>query len=142
MKCPHGPRMIQSRGDRSAEPDRYERPSAKATRQWGTDVPELAPANGCSACDHVSKDRPAQLGTPRTGEPLSIVLGRRLRWLRVERGWSRRTLATRLRAPIEHIEGHERGTRPIEARELVAYARLFRVRISEFFKDPPTKGTA
>jgi transcriptional regulator with XRE-family HTH domain len=70
------------------------------------------------------------------------MLGRRLRWLRVERGWSRKHVAERLRVPVENVEGHERGTRPMEPRELVAYVRLFRVRISEFFEDPPTKGTA
>jgi hypothetical protein len=75
-------------------------------------------------------------------EPLSVVLGRRLRWLRVERGWSRKHVATRLRIPVNHVEGHERGTRQIKARELAAYARLFRARISDFFKDPPTQGSA
>jgi ribosome-binding protein aMBF1 (putative translation factor) len=79
---------------------------------------------------------------PTCGDLLSIVLGRRLRWLRVERGWSRKQLAERLRVPVENVEGHERGTRPMEPRELVAYARVFRVGISEFFKDPPTEGTA
>lgn len=76
------------------------------------------------------------------GEPLSVVLGRRLRWLRVERGWSRHFIATRLGVPVEHVEDHERGTRQIEARELAAYARLFGIRISDFFKGPPTSGTA
>ena len=75
-------------------------------------------------------------------EPLSIVLGRRLRWLRVERRLSRKHVAERLGVPIENVEGHERGTRRMEPRNLVGYARLFRVRISEFFKDPPTNGTA
>jgi transcriptional regulator with XRE-family HTH domain len=75
-------------------------------------------------------------------EPLHVGLGRRLRRLRVERGWSREQVAKRLRVPVAHVKGHERGTRRIEPRDLVAYARLFRVRISDFFIDPPTKGSA
>jgi hypothetical protein len=86
--------------------------------------------------------RPWGLVVPRGGAPLSVVLGRRLRWLRVERGLRREQVAERLRVPVEHVEGHERGTRRIEARDLTAYARLFRVRISDFFKEPPTKGSA
>jgi ribosome-binding protein aMBF1 (putative translation factor) len=67
-------------------------------------------------------------------EPLHVVLGRRLRWLRVERGWSREQVARRLRVPVEHVKGHERGTRRMEARDLAAYARLLGIRISDFFK--------
>jgi transcriptional regulator with XRE-family HTH domain len=74
-------------------------------------------------------------------EPLHVLLARRLRWLRVERGWSRDQVARRLRVPVAHVEGHEHGTRRMEARDLAAYARLFGVRISDFFKDPPTKGS-
>ena len=81
------------------------------------------------------------LGWPSCSDPLSEVLGRRLRWLRVERGWSRKQVAERLRVPVEHVQGHERGSRRMEPRELAAYARLLRVRISDFFKEPPTKGT-
>jgi hypothetical protein len=142
MKCPHGPRMIQSRGDRSTGPDLYRRPPAEVTEHCGTDVSEPVPVSRCSACSHVSKDSPARLGAPRMDEPLSIVLGRRLRWLRVERRLSRKHVAERLGVPVENVEGHERGTRRMEPRDLVAYVHLFRVRISEFFKDPPTKGTA
>jgi DNA-binding XRE family transcriptional regulator len=79
--------------------------------------------------------------SPTCGDPLSVVLGRRLRWLRVERGLSRKEVAERMRIPVEHVEGHERGTRRMEPHNLVAYARLFRVRISDFFKDPPTQGS-
>jgi hypothetical protein len=96
-------------------------------------------------CEVPEKDgRPCgarRTAVPR-GAPLSVVLGRRLRWLRVERGLRREQVAKRLRVPVEHVEGHERGTRRIEARDLIAYARLFRVRISDFFKEPPTKGSA
>jgi ribosome-binding protein aMBF1 (putative translation factor) len=74
-------------------------------------------------------------------ERLTVVLGRRLRRLRVARGWSRRVVATRLRVPVAHVEGHERGTRQIEAHELLLYVRLFGVRISDLFRDPPTEGS-
>jgi DNA-binding XRE family transcriptional regulator len=82
------------------------------------------------------------LRSARCGDPLSELLGRRLRWLRIERGWRREQVAKRLGVRVAHVEGHERGTRRIEPRDLVAYARLFRVRLSDFFKDPPTKGSA
>jgi DNA-binding XRE family transcriptional regulator len=85
---------------------------------------------------------PSLARSPTCGDPLSEVLGRRLRWLRVERGLSRKQVAERLRIPVEHVEDHERGTRQMKARDVVAYARLFRVRISDFFKEPPTKGSA
>jgi transcriptional regulator with XRE-family HTH domain len=81
-------------------------------------------------------------GSSTCAEAISVVLGRRLRWLRIQRGWSRAVVATRLGVPVEQVEGHERGTRQIEAHELVAYARIFRIRISDFFKDPPADGTA
>jgi ribosome-binding protein aMBF1 (putative translation factor) len=82
------------------------------------------------------------LSAPGCGDLLSEVLGRRLRWLRTERGWSRNHVAERLRMPVQNVRGHERGSRRLEPRDLSAYARLFRVRISDFFKDPPTQGTA
>jgi hypothetical protein len=85
---------------------------------------------------------PSPLRSPIGDDPLSEVLGRRLRWLRVERGWSLKQVAARLCVPLEHVEGHERGTRRMEPRDLVSYARLFRARISDFFKEPPTKGRA
>jgi DNA-binding XRE family transcriptional regulator len=69
-------------------------------------------------------------------EPLHVVLGRRLRRLRIERGLRRRTVAARLGLSVERVEGHERGTTRIEARELVAYAQFFGVRLSTFFRDP------
>jgi hypothetical protein len=76
------------------------------------------------------------------GDPFSQSLGRRSHWLRVERGWSRSQVAARLRIPVEHVADHERGTRQMEARDLVAYARLFRIRVGDFFREPATKGTA
>jgi ribosome-binding protein aMBF1 (putative translation factor) len=75
-------------------------------------------------------------------EPLRRVLGRRLSWLRVERGMSLKTVADRLGLPLELIEGYELGTATIQARQLVAYARLFDVPISSFFQDPPTTANA
>jgi ribosome-binding protein aMBF1 (putative translation factor) len=81
------------------------------------------------------------LRSPSRCDPFSEVLGRRLRWLRVERGWSRKQVAERLRVSVEHVQGHERGTRRMEPREFAAYARLLRVRISDFFKEPLTKDT-
>jgi ribosome-binding protein aMBF1 (putative translation factor) len=84
----------------------------------------------------------SQLRSPNRGDPLSEALGRSLRSLRVGRDWSRKHVAERLRMPVEHIEGHERGIRRLEPRDLFAYAKLFGVRICDFFKEPPTQGTA
>jgi transcriptional regulator with XRE-family HTH domain len=67
-------------------------------------------------------------------------VGRRLRRLRVERGWTRETVAARLGLPVRRIEEHERGTRAIEARELVAYVRLYRVSVATLFRDSWTGG--
>ena len=79
---------------------------------------------------------------PMTAEPLQVVLGRRLRWLRVERGLSRKIVAGRLRLSERVIERHEQGIGRIQPHQLVAYARLFEMRISGFFRDPPAAGTA
>jgi hypothetical protein len=79
--------------------------------------------------------------SPTCGDPLSVVLGRRLRRLRVKRGWSREQVAKRRRVPLARVEGHERGTQRMEPRDLAAYVRLLRVRISDFFDDPATEGS-
>ena len=63
------------------------------------------------------------------------MLGRRLYRLRIECGLRRETLAACLRMPVAHVEGHESGTRPIKAHELVAYAEFFGVPLSSFFRD-------
>jgi transcriptional regulator with XRE-family HTH domain len=73
---------------------------------------------------------------------LSIVLGRRLHGMRLARGLSRAAVARRLGLSLARIKQHEQGTRRVEARELVAYSRLFRVRISAFFCDPSGDGEA
>jgi transcriptional regulator with XRE-family HTH domain len=84
------------------------------------------------------RSRPAS--SARAEPSLSVVIGRRVRRLRVERGWSRQFVAMRLGLPSKHVEEHERGTKRIEAHELAAYIRLFRIRISTFFRDPPAGG--
>ena len=68
---------------------------------------------------------------------MQAVLGRRLRWLRVERGFSRKTVAARLRLPVTLVERHERGMARLEAQQLAAYARFYGIRISFLFRDPP-----
>ena len=79
---------------------------------------------------------------PTAAEPLQVVLGRRLQCLRVERGLSRKIVAARLRLPVKLIERHEQGTGRIQPHQLLAYARLFDIRISGFFRDPPAAGNA
>jgi Helix-turn-helix domain len=67
-----------------------------------------------------------------------VLLGQRLRWLRIRCGLSRRTVAVRLGFSGGCVEGHERGTGTIEAGDLVAYIRLYRVRVADLFRDLPT----
>ena len=113
-------------------------------RTWGMGVAEMLDARdpNLSLASRETANAVSPLRSPSCGDPLSEVLGRRLRWLRVERGSSREQVAERLRVAVEHVQEHERGTRRMEPRELAAYARLLRVRISDFFKEPPMKGTA
>jgi ribosome-binding protein aMBF1 (putative translation factor) len=73
--------------------------------------------------------------SPRCGQLLEIVLGQRLRWMRRKRGLSLKALSSRLGWPVKRISQHERGTRRMHPDELIAYARLYRVRISSFFRD-------
>jgi len=72
-------------------------------------------------------------GDASVGEPLQVVLGRRLRRLRLERGFDREGVAARLGVPVDHVAAHERGIRRFKAQELLAYGRLLEVRISSFF---------
>jgi DNA-binding XRE family transcriptional regulator len=71
---------------------------------------------------------------------IDVTLGRRMRRLRIERGWSRQTVATQLGISMTRVESHERGKRRIEARELVAYVRLYGLTIGDLFRDLPTDG--
>jgi hypothetical protein len=77
------------------------------------------------------------LPPPVPDESMQAVLGRRLRWLRVERGFSRKTVAARLGLPVTLVERHERGMARLEAQQLAAYARFYCIRISFLFRDPP-----
>jgi hypothetical protein len=154
MKRRHGPEILQSRRcrHRSRDHDRDERrerivpggaTGEGVVNRERVEALELADVRACRAWGAVSETGgPYRLAVPQGCEALSVVLGRRLRRLRVERGLSRKQVAERLLVPVEQVEGHERGTRPIEPADLVAYARLFRVRISAFFKEPPTGGSA
>jgi transcriptional regulator with XRE-family HTH domain len=57
-----------------------------------------------------------------------------LRRLRLERGFDHEGIARRLGVPVEHVRAHERGARPFTVQDLVAYVRLFEVRLSSFFE--------
>lgn len=72
---------------------------------------------------------------PTSGEPLNIELGKRLRRIRIERGLSRQVIAACLGLPLKRIVAHERGKRRMTARDLVAYAEFYGVRLSTFFRD-------
>jgi hypothetical protein len=94
------------------------------------------------ACRDAWSGTPWPPRSPVTAAPLNVVLGRRLRRLRIERGWSTRTVADRLGLPVDHVEEHEGGVRRIEAGELVAYVKLYDVTIAELFRDLPADGNS
>lgn len=68
------------------------------------------------------------------------VLGCRLRWLRIERGISRNTVAALLGIPLKLVVAQERGKRRIAPYELVAYSRFYKVKLSGLFHDLSIRG--
>jgi transcriptional regulator with XRE-family HTH domain len=68
---------------------------------------------------------------------MQMILGRRLRWIRIQRGLSRKLVALRLGLPVTLVEQHEQGTARLQPRQVMAYARFYDVRISFLFCDPP-----
>jgi DNA-binding XRE family transcriptional regulator len=92
-------------------------------------------AHTIAACRQPWSTTPFRPGPPSYALTLFVVIGRRLRRLRVERGVSRDTVAARLGLPVKHIEAHERGKRRIEPPELAAYAGLYGVPLSSLFAE-------
>ena len=77
----------------------------------------------------------ARSASPLWGGPFHVVLGQRLRWMRLRRGLTLKALAARLGWPVKRVSQHERGTKRVHPEELIAYALLYRVRVSSFFRD-------
>jgi DNA-binding XRE family transcriptional regulator len=98
-----------------------------------SDVPNL---RSRPLCRPSPAERPCE---PESAKPLQAVLGLQLRRLRNERGLTRKRVAASLNISPRRVEAHERGIRPFAAEELVAYACLFDVRISSFFRDVATE---
>jgi Helix-turn-helix domain len=72
---------------------------------------------------------------PGGAEPLHAMLGRRLRRFRLEGGLTRKTVAGQLGLRLDRVAAHERGKGRIAARDLIAYAEFYGVRLSAFFAD-------
>jgi|HubBroStandDraft_1064217.scaffolds.fasta_scaffold263924_1 hypothetical protein len=72
---------------------------------------------------------------PGRAEPLHARLGRRLRRLRIEGGLTRKIVAGHLGLRLERVAAHERGKGRIAARDLIAYAEFYGVRLSVLFAD-------
>jgi transcriptional regulator with XRE-family HTH domain len=70
-------------------------------------------------------------------EEFDLIIGQQLQRLRIERGFSREAVAQCVGLTTLDVEEHELGRRRVEASDLAAYAELFDVAISEFFRDPP-----
>jgi DNA-binding XRE family transcriptional regulator len=85
-------------------------------------------------CQTPSRTGNVEPHPPTPGEPLQTLLGRQLRRLRNERGFSRQLVATRLRVTPADVAAHERGARRFTAEELLAYTRVFNIRISDLFR--------
>jgi transcriptional regulator with XRE-family HTH domain len=73
---------------------------------------------------------------------MQMILGRRLRWLRVERGLSRKLVALGLGLPAALVTQHEQGTARLQPQQVMAYARFYGIRVSFLFRDPPTTAGA
>ncbi|HXZ00026.1 MAG TPA: helix-turn-helix transcriptional regulator [Stellaceae bacterium] len=73
-------------------------------------------------------------------ESFDAILGCRLRWLRIERHLSRKTVADLLGIPLKLLVAQERGKRRIAPLDLVAYIHLYEVKLSSLFQDLPTGG--
>jgi transcriptional regulator with XRE-family HTH domain len=63
--------------------------------------------------------------------PEAKILGRRIRALREARGWSQTDLADHVDVDRAYVGGIEIGQRNITLRNLLRFARAFRVNVSE-----------
>lgn len=62
-----------------------------------------------------------------------VALGRRIRRLRLERGWSQEELAHRARLDRTYVGGIERGERNVAVMNLLRLARVLSVPVGELF---------
>jgi len=68
---------------------------------------------------------------PNSPPPEAKILGRRIRTLRAERGWSQLDLAAETDFERAYIGGIEIGQRNLTLKNLLRFARAFRIPLSE-----------
>ena len=69
--------------------------------------------------------------------PIDQMVGQRVRLARIERGMSQTELATKVGITFQQIQKYERGTNRVSASRLFDIARVLKLEVAWFFKDPP-----
>jgi transcriptional regulator with XRE-family HTH domain len=65
---------------------------------------------------------------------ICVRIGRRIRVLRTERGWTQAMLADHAELTREHLSELENGHKEIGARSLERIAKALEVKLAEFFE--------
>ena len=69
--------------------------------------------------------------------PIDQMVGQRVRVARIERGMSQTELADAVGITFQQIQKYERGTNRVSASRLFDIARVLKLDVAWFFKDPP-----
>ena len=88
--------------------------------------------------DRTSLQTPENYGESKSAmrsrvDPRDAEIGRRIRALRLERGWSQTLLAERIGVTFQQVQKYERGTTRIGASRLQHIAEVLGVSIASFF---------
>ena len=67
----------------------------------------------------------------------AAALGRRIRSLRVGRGWNQSALALEVGFNVGTVSSHERAGRTLDAEQVAAYAQVFDVTVGFLFGESP-----
>jgi transcriptional regulator with XRE-family HTH domain len=71
---------------------------------------------------------------------VDVVVGRRIRNLRLRQKMSQNDVAAHLKLTFQQIQKYEKGMSRISASQLFELAKLFKVSIDTFFTDLPASG--
>jgi transcriptional regulator with XRE-family HTH domain len=69
----------------------------------------------------------------RSGNPEDRVIGQRLRFFRLERGWSQSDLGGELGLSFQQVQKYEKGANRLSATRLSQIAALFKVPVMAFY---------
>lgn len=83
---------------------------------------------------------PAPPMVPMPGEPLAATLGRRIRSLRAEKGWTQADLAERIGTSHQTVARSEAGLRTVGIEELLMLAGTFGITIAELVAPLDARG--